>query len=86
VGNFNSIGYAQVVAKAWSDDAFRSELMKNPREVLHAHGISIPESVEITIKPGTGPVKLELPLPAKPAGIDAATLECLMVASNCCCC
>lgn len=77
--------YAHVVAKAWADDAFKKELLKNPREVLIAHGMEISPNVEVTITPGTGKVRMEFPLPDKPSGVDAAVLASITGVPDICC-
>ncbi len=84
--DFNTSAYAQIVAKSWADPAFRDQLLRNPRSVLDASGISIPSGIQVTITEGTAPAKFELSLPPKPAGIDADTLKRMSEPNGCCCC
>lgn len=67
--------YAQVVAKAWADDKFRSKLLENPKKVLSDHGFSFPETFTVRLVPGASGTTLELPLPEKPSGLHAEDLE-----------
>ena len=39
--------WAKIVAKAWSDEAFKAELLNNPEQVLKAEGAEIPEGVRV---------------------------------------
>jgi hypothetical protein len=39
--------YAQIIAKAWTDESFKRRLLEDPRAVLREHGISPPAGVEI---------------------------------------
>ena len=36
--------WAQVVAKAWKDEKFKSKLLSNPTQVLKEHGIEVHEN------------------------------------------
>ena len=40
---------ADLVNKAWTDDAFRAELTANPRKVLSAYGAQIPPGVDVEV-------------------------------------
>ncbi len=44
---------AKVIAKAWSDDGFRSELVDNPRSALASMGIETPEDTKIVFHEDT---------------------------------
>ena len=58
--------YAQLIAKAWSDDTFKSELIKNPRSLMSDMGINVPEGVDIQIVEDT-PQKVHLVIPSRPS-------------------
>ena len=49
--------WAKIVAKAWCDDAYKAELLNNPKQVLKAEGTEIPEGVHVHVveerKPST---------------------------------
>ena len=40
---------AELVSKAWTDDAFRAELMSNPKQVLTDFGAAIPPGVDVEV-------------------------------------
>ncbi len=40
---------ARVIAKVWADEAFKERLYSDPRKVLAAEGIKVPEGVEVKI-------------------------------------
>jgi hypothetical protein len=56
---------ADLVNKAWTDDAFRAQLTANPREVLSAYGAQIPPGVDIEVMED-GSDKWHFVLPAAP--------------------
>lgn len=82
-GDYNKV-YGQIVAKAWSDDAFREQLLRDPATVLRDNGIDVPEGVEVTVVelpslvtgqdwehvPVTTPNQFVLALPARPTTIS----------------
>ena len=59
-------GYVQVVAKAWSDDTYKDELLRDPRAVLADAGLEVPSSFEIAVVEDSADKK-HFVLPAKPA-------------------
>jgi hypothetical protein len=40
---------ARVIAKAWTDSAFRDLLLADPRKALESVGIQVPEPVKVTV-------------------------------------
>ena len=59
--------YAKVVARAWSDEAFKDKLKSDPRAALAEHGIEVPAGMKVEILENT-PSKLHLSLPRAPEG------------------
>jgi len=59
--------YAQLVARAWRDAAFKARLMANPKAVLHEMGLAVPAGVEVEVVENTAQ-KITLVLPAAPSG------------------
>src|SRR5829696_1640769 len=41
--------YGKIVAKAWSDPAFKQRLMENPAEVLKEEGVDVPAGIEVRV-------------------------------------
>ena len=41
--------YGKVVAKAWSDSAFKAKLLKDPHAVLIEAGIEVPAGVSVKV-------------------------------------
>ena len=68
---------AKIVARAWKDDAFRSKLLKNPREALKEFGIDVANNVECkTLQADATHFYLVLPTaPAKAKELSAQELE-----------
>ena len=59
--------WAKIVAKAWSDSAFREQLLKNPKAVLKEQGIELPEEIDCKITENTDKI-VYFNLPKKPEG------------------
>lgn len=65
---------AKLVAHAWQDEAFKQELISNPRAVLEREiGQEVPESTDIRVLEETGNT-LYLVIPKKPS-IDELSEE-----------
>lgn len=58
-----------VFKKAWSDSAFRDELIENPDEILRGHEVFIEDGVHVAVVFETSKTKYFV-VPAKPAGAD----------------
>src|SRR5580698_7054286 len=55
--------WAKIIAKAWSDPAFKKKLLEHPETVLAAEGLSAPKGIKIEIHENTKKVvHLNLPL------------------------
>lgn len=59
--------FRKVVAKTWSDPAFKARLTADPKSVLAEHGVSVPEGVDLKVVENSDKV-VHLTLPAKPSG------------------
>jgi hypothetical protein len=60
------VEYARIVARSWTDSEFRDQVIANPREIFRQYRISIPDSVEVSVRPGSHKLVVELGLPPKP--------------------
>ena len=94
--------YAKVVARAWSDPAYKSQLVTNPKEVLGQAGINFSPGIDVQIAEGASEFSEEdatgntvrLPLPEKPADMGDEDLakaaspesDISLCVSPCCCC
>ncbi len=58
--------WAKVVARAWVDEEFKKQLLKNPEKVLKEMGIAIPSGVKLELHQQTDK-NLHLILPSKPS-------------------
>ena len=59
--------YAEVIAKAWSDESFKKKLLENPNETLKEFGVPMAEGITFHIhENGSG--TCHLILPKKPDG------------------
>ncbi len=65
--------WAQLVARAWTDDKLRHRLLDAPEAVLREHGIDVPAGVEMRVVENT-PKVTYLTLPLKPA-LDVTQLS-----------
>lgn len=73
----------QVIAKAWSDDAFKERLLSDPRKVLGEHGITLPEGIEVKAVENTDKVfHLVIPQAPHPSGDTLQLLEERVAASG----
>lgn len=57
--------YAEVIAKAWSDESFKQKLIANPKEALKEMGIETPSNMPIKVCDGSDGT-FYLVLPKKP--------------------
>jgi hypothetical protein len=55
----------KLIAKAWSDPAFKQQLLKNPKAIAAQHGLPTPEGIEIRVVENT-PNLVHIILPSKP--------------------
>jgi hypothetical protein len=58
--------WGQVVAMAWSDEAFKRRLVTEPAAVLREQGMDVPPGVEVRVVENTARVQ-HLVLPPQPA-------------------
>jgi hypothetical protein len=66
--------WMKVVAKAWSDAAFKARLLADPAAVLKENGIAPPEGMTIKVLEDTASTA-HLILPEPPAELSEAELE-----------
>jgi hypothetical protein len=59
-----SLRWQQVVARSWSDPAFKQRLLNDPVETLRAEGLEVPEGRRVKVVEQTGTLDF-LILPAK---------------------
>jgi nitrile hydratase alpha subunit len=57
--------FGRLVAKAWSDPAFKKRLMADTRAVLQEHGIEVPAGADVKVVENTADV-VYLNLPRQP--------------------
>lgn len=58
--------YSRLIAKAWTNEAFKRRFLANPAAVLKEEGLEVPYSVEVKVVEGTDSL-LYLVLPPKPS-------------------
>jgi hypothetical protein len=69
MGNEARSKMGKVIARAWSDDTYRSRLVSAPHEVLAEAGIDVPAGAKIKVVQDT-PESIHVVLPSKPAGMS----------------
>jgi hypothetical protein len=58
--------YTKIVEAAWRDEAFRQELLANPKAALKRLNVNLPDSVDVHVHEESGKA-LHLVLPRNPA-------------------
>ena len=73
----------QIIAKCWSDEAFKEKLVADPHATLAAEGVEIPEGVNISVLSNTADI-FHLVIPAIPDDVELSDedLETLMEATR----
>jgi hypothetical protein len=66
--------WGKVVARAWSDEAFKKQLLANPIEVLKANGVDLPPEVAVKVVEDSAKV-IHLILPNKPTDLSDEELD-----------
>lgn len=66
--------YGCVVAKAWSDDAFKPRLLAEPATVLRENGIELPAGMQVQIHEATA-TQAHFVLPVRPEALSDEQLE-----------
>ena len=75
----------QIVAKCWSDEAFKEKLVADPHATLAAEGVEIPEGVNINVLSNTADT-INLVIPAMPEDMELTDDELDGVAGGFICC
>ena len=57
--------FGRLVAKAWSDPAFKKRLVAEPKAILHEYGIEVPAGADVKVVENTEKV-VYLNLPIQP--------------------
>jgi len=73
-GERNKLIWGEIVARAWRDQAFKQQLLSNPKAVLTEAGMSVAEGVELQVVQDT-PTLRHLVLPVAPAGGSSTLSE-----------
>jgi hypothetical protein len=68
--------YAQIVAKAWADPAFKAKLLADPMTALKEAGHTVPEGLVVKTVENTGKL-VYLVVPAKPKELSDAQLDAM---------
>ena len=66
--------YAKLIAKAWSDEAFKERLLTDSRAILEAEGISVPPGVDVKVVEQTD-TQLFVVIPTKPLHVDSELVD-----------
>lgn len=65
---------AKLIARSWSDPAFKKRLMEDPKTVLSEAGVSVPEGTKVHVLENT-PNDHYVVLPPKPEGLSETELS-----------
>lgn len=66
-GERNKLIWGEIVARAWRDEAFKQQLLSNPKQVLTEAGMSVADGVELQVVQDTPTIR-HLVLPVAPTG------------------
>jgi hypothetical protein len=66
--------WGKVVARAWSDEGFKKQLLANPIEVLKENGIDLPPEVAVKVVEDSAKI-IHLILPNKPTELSDEDLD-----------
>ena len=67
--------FGKVIAKAWSDEAFKAQLLNEPAAALAAAGVDVPKGVTVKVVENTDSL-FHLVLPLRPDGeLDDEALD-----------
>ena len=59
----------KIIAKAWSDEAFKQKLVSSPAAVLREEGVNLPAGVQLHVVENTAKVQY-IVLPPKPTATE----------------
>ena len=59
--------WAKIVAKAWSDEAFKQKLLSDPQGVCQEYGVELPAGAKLQVHENSAN-EIHVTLPARPAG------------------
>lgn len=65
---------AKLIAKVWSDEAFKESLFADPKAVLAAEGFTVPAGVDVKVLEQTAQ-QMYVVIPARPDDITVAELD-----------
>jgi len=66
--------YAKLVAKTWSDEAFKERLLTDSRTALESEGISVPPGVDVKVVEQTD-TQLFVVIPKKPVSAGVMYID-----------
>jgi hypothetical protein len=73
--------FSQLIAKAWTDAAFKQRLLREPATVLEEYGLEVPAGVTIRIVEDTDTL-MHVSLPPRPSGKELTEEDLTAVAGG----
>src|SRR5262249_20075039 len=73
--------WGEVVARAWSDEAYKQRLLSDPKAVLAEAGLPVPANVQVQVHEAT-PTQLHLVLPPARSELSEAQLAAISAAGG----
>lgn len=68
--------WTKIIAKAWTDEAFKAKLLNNPIAVLKDYDIDVPKNAAVTVHPAHE-LDIHLVLPPKPSHLTEEQLKAI---------
>lgn len=75
------VAYGKAVARAWSDNAYREQLLSDPKAALAEVGAEPPPGIELSVVENT-PDRMHLILPVRPAEGEVGDAQLAAVAGG----
>jgi hypothetical protein len=66
----------QIIARAWSDQIFRSRLLANPSEAVKECNIELPEGTNLRVHANSGS-ELHIVIPVPPNELELSGTKCI---------
>lgn len=66
--------YAKIIAKAWADDGFRTQLIADPSATFAAEGVELPAGKRVVVNEDTADL-INITLPARPSELSDEALD-----------
>lgn len=85
IGQDDGLKMGQIVARCWSDEAFKAKFLKDPKAILAEYDVAVPEGIDIEVVENTKDKRFFL-LPDSPQNGEMSHEDLSQVNGACCWC